>query len=705
MKGSVLTRCAIGVLCFGLAALAQTLEPAADHAKTGSGDSPSEGPDRTLEPVRESITIRASPLGPRLDSRSAEIFNRTLFTRDDQVFHLLGAGINAGQHEGGGKSLEIRRFGYNLDHGGVGGGLRITVDNVVQNRGTQGHGQGYLGSLKSMSPELVDDVTLINGPFSASQGDYSGLGVVQIHLREAMPDVLTARIQGGSFGARRGFLAFSPNLDRADALFAYESSRADGPFLRPLGYNRHNVTGNYIRRLDERQRFGFKWNGSVSRFRSSGQLPLDLIASEAIDRFGAISPGDGGQEHQGRIGAYYNRTFDEGGALRGNVFVERSLFDLYSNFTFFLDDPANSDAIQQHDSRLTQGGDLQYQRPQSFAGGTAMLTVGGSLLASQNRVELRKAPDRNPIDLATSANASVVNGSSYVEEAVSLLSSRLQVTGGLRLDVFRYALTDNLAAEFTGGQTTTEWQPKASIAFTPWSGRPLQTFFNYGRGISSLDARAVVRRPDGPLVAFTDFFQAGTQHNFSPRFSALASFFLIRQSNQLVYIPDDGTIEFSDPSQSQGFEARISSRVTSKLVLNGSITKVTNAYFRETNPRVYVSRAPRFSANAGLALSDWRGWSGSVRMRAINHYPLDGFDQTIQAAGHTVFDAAFSREITHKVSLSLSLDNVLDREFYETQNFFASRVAPDAPIVERIHGTPGFGRAVMVGLTVRFGGK
>lgn len=55
---------------------------------------------------------------------------------------------------GGSKSLEIRRFGFTLDHGGVNGGLKILVDDVQQNQGTQGHGQGYLGALKVLSPEL-----------------------------------------------------------------------------------------------------------------------------------------------------------------------------------------------------------------------------------------------------------------------------------------------------------------------------------------------------------------------------------------------------------------------------------------------------------------------------------------------------------------------------------------------------------------------
>jgi len=93
-----------------------------------------------------------------IDRRNEAVYRDTLFSRDDQVFHTLDAGINAGQHEGGGKSLEIRRFGFILDHGGVSGGLKVPVDNVQQNNGTQGHGQGYLGQLKSLTPELVQDV-------------------------------------------------------------------------------------------------------------------------------------------------------------------------------------------------------------------------------------------------------------------------------------------------------------------------------------------------------------------------------------------------------------------------------------------------------------------------------------------------------------------------------------------------------------------
>src|SRR3954454_8594008 len=241
----------------------------------------------------QSVVITAKSLEPEIDLRNAEVFNRTIFTRDDQVFQQLNAGINAGQHEGGGKSLEIRRFGFNLDHGGVNGGLKVLVDNVQQNQGTQGHGQGYLGALKALSPELIEDVTVINGPFSAEYGDFSGLGVVHIRQRETMPDQLTVRLQGGNFNSGRGFVAYSPDVRRMDAYVAYEGSYTDGPFVNPGRYRRDNVNANYTKALNDTEKLGFRFIFGRNDFYSSGQIPLDLVNPGFVNRFGYIDPTDG----------------------------------------------------------------------------------------------------------------------------------------------------------------------------------------------------------------------------------------------------------------------------------------------------------------------------------------------------------------------------------------------------------------------------
>jgi outer membrane receptor protein involved in Fe transport len=233
---------------------------------------------------------------------------------------------------------------------------------------------------------------------------------------------------------------------------------------------------------------------------------------------------------------------------------------------------------------------------------------------------------------------------------------------------------------------------------------PLTFHVNYGRGINSVDARVVVQHPKDPRLATTDFYQAGTSSNFG-RLSLTTDVFLIGHSNELVYDPDDGTYEFQGPSRSYGYEAKLSMALTRHLALNGGLTKIGNAYFTGGDHRVYVDCAPHFVANAALTLAAWHGWSGSLRMRAINHYRLDENDPSIVASGHTVFDLGLARAIHRGIEFNLSVDNLTNRDYYETQNYFESQVAPLAPAVWRIHGTPGYPLTAVAGITFRLRGK
>ncbi len=643
----------------------------------------------------ESVVITASPVMPTLDNRKEEVFRQTLSSRDDHIFHLLAAGINAGQHEGGGKSIEVRRFGFNLDHGGVNGGLKVLVDNIQQNQGTQGHGQGYLGALKSLSPELVQEVNIINGPFSAEYGDFSGLGVVHIRLRDSLANEWTARIQSGSFHTMRGFLAFSPGIRNGDFFIAYEGSSTDGPFQKALGYRRDNVTGNLLRRFSANRSFGVKWNGGLNRFNSSGQLPLDEVAAGRLDRFGYLDPGDGGKGMAGTLGAYFRKEEANGAVWKLDGFVNRSLLDLYANFTFFLNDPVYGDAFQQHDSRLQQGANLQYTRPQKFSGVTALLTAGANFHANQINVGLYPRVDRTHIGVTTRAQADVTNGAGYVQENFSFFHNRLQAGAGLRYDVFRF--------DIDRASNSGSFQPKLNLAFTPSQRIPMTVYLNYGRGISSMDARGVVQTPSSRHLSTTDFYQVGSSHHFG-RFSVTTDLFWIDRSNELIYVPDDGSLEFAGPTRAYGFETKTSVRITRRLSLNGGLTKVFNAFYCGTQPREYVDRAPHMVANGALTLADWHGWSGSFRVRAINHYRLDPLDPSIAAIGNTVMDLGASRRIRRGVEFNFAIDNVADRRYFETQNYFESRLAGQAPRF-RIHATPGYPVTVTAGLTFRFRGK
>jgi outer membrane receptor protein involved in Fe transport len=91
-------------------------------------------------------------------------------------------------------------------------------------------------------------------------------------------------------------------------------------------------------------------------------------------------------------------------------------------------------------------------------------------------------------------------------------------------------------------------------------------------------------------------------------------------------------------------------------------------------------------------------------MRSISHYALDSLDASILAAGHTIWDLGVARRVRRGVELNVTVDNVGNRSYWETQNYYESRLPGQTPFT-RIHVTPGYPLTIMAGLTFRFFGK
>jgi hypothetical protein len=333
-----------------------------------------------------------------------------------------------------------------------------------------------------------------------------------------------------------------------------------------------------------------------------------------------------------------------------------------------------------------------------------LFTSGSNLHDNQIDVALFPRVRRQAIGTTTSAHAHVTNTAGYFQQGADFWAGRLHADAGLRFDYFRFDVTDRLQPAFSGTQSASRFQPKANVSFTPSQRFPLTFYFNYGRGIASEDARGVVQRPSGPKISTTDFYQAGTSHRLK-RVSLSTDVFFIDRSNEQVYIPDDGSFEFKGPSRAYGFEVKTSAQLTSHLTVNGGLTRVSNAFYRGTSPRVYVDSGPHGVANAALTLSGWRGFNGSLRYRHISSYRLDGVNASIRAAGLGVVDLSLCRPIRRGVEFNLAIDNLTNKRFYETQNYFTSRLRPGDPAVSRIHGSPGYPIGVTVGLTFRLFAK
>jgi len=64
-----------------------------------------------------------------------------------------------------------------------------------------------------------------------------------------------------------------------------------------------------------------------------------------------------------------------------------------------------------------------------------------------------------------------------------------------------------------------------------------------------------------------------------------------------------------------------------------------------------------------------------------------------------------TKSIHHWIDFNIDVDNLTNKRYYETQNFFESRVSPAAEPRKRIHGTPGYPIGLTAGLTLRLAGK
>ena len=666
-----------------------------------------------LPTAQETLVITAQAADPSIDRRNDSVYQNTLFNRDDQLLETLDSGINAGQHEGGGKSLEIRRYGFNLDHGGANGGIKILVDDVPQNQGTQGHGQGYLGALKSISPELVQDIDLMNGPFHAEYGDFSALGVIHIRQKERMENTWTARAQGGSFDAWRSFVAWSPRVQSLDTFLAWEHAFTNGPFLNPLHYTRDNLTANLTHSFADGQSLGLRLNGGRNDFDSSGQIPLDQVKTGRMDRFGYMDPSDGGNVRSGGGSAYYKKNLNAASTLRADGFVNRILFDLFSNFTFYKnwsDHPGYGDGIQQHDSRLQEGASLQYMRGDSYHRQPTLLVSGANLSDIWINVDLFHQQNRKIFADWTQNNVHIINQAVYAQQSIDLPHVHLE--GGLRFDDYRYSVLDRL----TSNQkilSAAFLEPKANLIYTPSRQIPVSLHMNYGRAVTSLDARSILQNPSAPVASATDFYMAGSSHHLR-RLSASTDVFLIDRQHELVYDADDGSYEEQGPSRSYGWEVKSSLTLNHHLSWNGGITQVSNAFYRGTKPREYVDSAPHSVANASVTLQNWHSLYSSVRYRHISGYSVFNIGSTALPAypytsatrayanGLDVVDFSVSAKMSHGVEWNLSVDNLNQKKYYETQNLFDSRLTPDAQVEARIHGTPGYPQGITAGFTWRF---
>ena len=281
-------------------------------------------------------------------------------------------GVIISQHSGDGKANQYDLRGFNLDHGTD---FATTVAGVPVNLPTHAHGQGY-SDLNFLIPELVSGVQFRKGPYSAEDGDFSSAGAANVNYASILAHPMFT-LSGGQEGWGRLLAAASPRVGNGTLLAALELNHNDGPWVRGDDYRKVNGVlrfshGNTQNALSVTGlAYGSTWN-------STDQVPDRAIADGEISRFGTIDASDGGRTARYSVAVDYQHT-SANALTRATAFVSRYRLDLFSNFTYALDDPEHGDQFEQVDRRWIAGGRVSQTRKTHWGQRRGETTVGVQL--------------------------------------------------------------------------------------------------------------------------------------------------------------------------------------------------------------------------------------------------------------------------------------------------------------------------------------
>ena len=467
------------------------------------------------------------------------------------------------QHAGGGKANQYFLRGFDADHGTD---VAFFLDGVPLNWVSHGHGQGYT-DLNFIIPELIQRVEVRKGPYQAEYGDFATAGAINLVLDDEKP-MSSLTVGGGTYRTFRGVGIISPKLDKVKPLIAAEVFGTDGPFENGEDLLRVNIFARTTFELRGETRLTLTGMAYLGDWNASGQIPLRAVESGDLDWFGSIDKNEGGQSQRyslylsvqspAKPGAQGKRGIGgEGLNLVGWVTLSR--FTLYSNFTFFANDPVNGDMIRQGDDRTAFGLRASYGFAHRFDRVTLKSRMGASFRFDAIDNTLQTAPAREILETQVDADISEGGLGLFGEE--ELAWKWLRLIAGLRFEYFGFDVTDRLEDRDTLGTMTSGEEaqaivlPKASLIVHPVE--PLELFFNFGRGFHSNDARGVVlgTDPATPLSAALGW-ELGARVLAWERFQMSTTFFWLNLDSEVVWIGDEGTTEASGATQRFGLEAQ-----------------------------------------------------------------------------------------------------------------------------------------------------
>ena len=591
-------------------------------------------------------------------------------------------GVVIGQHAGGGKAEQIFLRGFDIDHGTD---IRLTVDGMPINMVSHAHGQGYADA-HFIIPELIESVDFKKGLYDADKGNFSTAGWANFRTRSVLEQNFV-KAEAGQFNTYR--LVGGVNVlkkNNQNAYLAGEYNYSDAYFDAPQHFKRLNLVGKYHGHLSPNTNLSLTASTFWSKWLASGQIPDRAVESGLIGFFGAIDPNEGGQTSRTNLNAELVTLTKRNHVWKNQFFYSNYNFELYSNFTFFLEDPINGDQIKQKEARNLWGYNSNYSIAHGIGQKQSTFNIGLNYRHDMtNNSELSHTKNRTEVlETYKLGNINEANIGIYADESIQL-SNRLSATVGIRFDYFHNQYLDHLHNYTTGKASASIVSPKLNLYYT--QNKNLQFYLNLGKGFHSNDTRVVVAKNGLDILPPAYGSDLGTTWKPFPRLLINAAYWYLWMQQEFVYVGDAGVVEPSGQSVRTGVDVSVRYQLTRNLFADFDANWAKPRAVGEAEGQNYLPLAVKFTSIGGLTLKNKTGFSGSLRYRYVGDRPANE-DGSIVAKGYFVTDALVSYA-NHKYTLGVTIQNLFNTRWKETQFATESRLANEAEPVEEIHFTPG----------------
>ncbi len=645
----------------------------------------------------------------------AQLKNRPLL-RPAEILETV-PGLIVTQHSGDGKANQYFLRGFNLDHGTD---LASFVDGAPVNMPSHAHGQGY-SDLNFIIPELVNFIQYRKGPYNAADGDFASAGSVRIEQMRQLKENFV-ELTAGSFGYARFLAAGSTEYLGGQLLGAVDASHSDGPWDVAENSKKQNVQLRY-----SRGSLNNGWSLALSHYQSDWGS-TDQVAQRAIDdgvigRYGSLNPSDGGETKRTALTFNWADTTLTG-QRKLDLFALHYKLNLFSDFTYFLNNPIRGDQFEQLDKRNIFGG--RYE--QSFFGNVFSYPMQNKLGISARHDAISSDGlflTENRVRYATVSDDQVNETSAalYAENTIHWTPYFRSILG-LRSDFYYFDVDANIAQN-SGNRYAHKTSPKIGFIFGPFE--KTEYYINYGYGFHSNDARGTTLRinPDprdagylspvdsvSPLVR-TKGGELGFRTEILPHLHSTVALWQLNSDSELVFVGDAGTTEASRPSRRRGIEWTNYYQPSKSWQVDVD-TAFSQAKFTDADPAGnHIPDAIATTASMGIAYTPNSPWSAGLRLRYFGPRPLNE-DNSIRSAASTLVNAQVGYQFSKHFLGKLEILNLLNRQVNDIEYLYASCLrsesttsACNANATSREgfldkHLHPAESRAVRVSLRVNF---